>query len=524
MSVQDKITRLAAARDDIQTALVGKEVSAANNHGFGSFAGDINNIPVRDPDDYALIMYDVSTGEEIEPDSSDCFRWMGIQTDGTTSGIWDTTLHLFSDEYPEGFKIEMDFDNVLDESTDQYRRIFSCEKSASPYPGLNLTRKQNTTDVAVLSLYNSNGNEIEFQLLATGNTVSVEYNAESGAFTLTANGQSVTGTVTPFDASDTLFTLGGQFWSGGTYAADGRCAKVKINELVVSPKKTRKIANRGWVYIGKSVTSLPYNLFPSNTTGIMLPPTIKTLPTTCLSNMKNLKHIFLPGVETIGDNAFQNCFNLKTFIAPKCTTISYVGVASCGGLERVELPLVTSVGLRMFKDFSNLKYLDIRSATWIGNGACQNCSSLETVIMPSVVTFATGGNFSNCWNLNSDINMPDLETISGSFQNTAIRKVINLGKITTLDGSFRGCSQLTFIRLPSTLTNIKDNALQNVGNNMIIICEATTPPNCTSGCFTSNTISAVYVPDNSLSSYQWAAQWGLVASKMHPLSEYTGTD
>ena len=524
MSVQDKITRLTTARDDIRTALVNKEVSAANNHGFSSFAGDINNIPVRDPDDYALIMYDVSTGEEIEPDSSDCFRWRNIQTDGTTSGIWDTTLHLFSAEYPEGFKIEMDFDNVLDESTDQYRRIFSCEKSASPYPGLNLTRKQNTTDVAVLSLYNSNGNEIEFQLLATGNTVSVEYNAVSGDFTLTANGQSVTGTVTPFDASDTLFTLGGQFWSGGTSAADGRCAKVKINELVVSPRETRKITNRGWVYIGKSTTSLAYNLFPSTTTGIMLPPTIKTLPTTCLSNMKNLKHIFLPGVETIGDNAFQNCFRLKTLIAPKCTTISYSAVQSCGGLERVELPLVTSVGLRIFKNFSKLKYLDIRSATWISNEACRGCSSLETVIMPSVVTIASAGAFSNCGNLNSDINMPDLESISGSFQNSGIRKVINLGKLTTLDGSFSGCTQLTFMRLPSTLTNITNAAFQNVGNNMTLICEATTPPTCTSGCFNNNKISNVYVPDDSLSSYQWASQWGAIASKMHPLSEYTGTD
>lgn len=521
MSVQDKITRLTTARNNIRTALATKGVNA-DSHGFGSFAGDINNIPVRDPDDYAMILYDVSTGEVIEPDESDCFRWTNLQIDGTTSGIFNTTLHLFSNEYQDGFEIEMDFDNVLDESTDQYRRIFSCEKTASPYPGLNLTRKQNTTDVAMLALYNSNGNEIEFQLLATGNTVSVEYSAVSGDFTLTANGQSVTGTITPFDASDTLFTLGGQFWSGGTSAAGDRCAKVKINELTVRPKKTRHVTNRRWVYIGKSTTSLAYNPFPSSTTGIMLPTTIKTLPTVCLSNMKNLKHIFLPGVETIGDNAFRNCSSLKTFIAPKCTTISYVAVASCGALEHVEIPLATSVGLRMFKNFSNLKYLDIRSATWIGNEACRGCSNLETVIMPHVKNFATGANFSGCGKLNSDINMPDLETLSGSFQNTAIRKVINLGKITTLDGSFRGCSQLTFIRLPSTLTNIKDNALQNVGNNMTIICEATTPPTCTSGCFTSSTISAVYVPDDSLNSYQWATQWATIATKMHPLSEYTG--
>ena len=524
MSVQDKITRLATARDDIRTALVGKEVSAANNHGFSSFASDINNIPVRDPDDYALIMYDVSTGEEIEPDSSECFLWTNLQIDGTTSGIFNTTLHLFSSEYPEGFKIEMDFDNVLDESTDQYRRIFSCEKSASPYPGLNLTRKQNTTDVAVLSLYNSNGNEIEFQLLATGNTVSVEYNAESGAFTLTANGQTVTGTVTPFDASDTLFTLGGQFWSGGTSAADGRCAKVKINELVVSPRKTRKIANRGWVYIGKSTTSLSSNLFPSNTSGIMLPLTIKTMNSYCLSNLKNLKHLFLPGVETIAGNAFENCFRLKTFIAPKCTSISYSAFVGCGALEHVELPLITSAGLRMFKGFSNLKYLDIRSATSIGNQVCQYCSNLETVIMPSAVTFAANNNFSNCGKLNIDINMPNLETLSSSFMNTAIQKVKNLGKLTTLDGSFKGCSQLTFVRLPSTLTNIKDFAFENVGNNITLICEATTPPSCTSGCFNYNRISAVYVPDASLSSYILASQWTVVATKMHPLSEYTGTD
>ena len=105
MSIADKIISLTTARNNIRTALVDKGVNASD-HGFEDFADDIGNIPVFDPDDYIIKLVNRAAGERIEPDPSEIRTFSNIQTDGTTSSIVNTGLHLFSNEFPSGFNLK----------------------------------------------------------------------------------------------------------------------------------------------------------------------------------------------------------------------------------------------------------------------------------------------------------------------------------------------------------------------------------------------------------------------------------
>ncbi|MBO6253523.1 MAG: hypothetical protein J6O49_07705, partial [Bacteroidaceae bacterium] len=164
MSVADKITRLKTARDNIRTALASYDIDASD-HGYEDFADDIDGITIFDPDDYAVNIIE-TTGDPIEPDSSEIRTFSNIQTDGTTNSVVNTGIYLFSGDFKYGFEIEANFDNITDEGTGEYRRIFSCESNTSPYPGLNLTRKPGDNNTATLTLNNTNTVEIEFQLLS----------------------------------------------------------------------------------------------------------------------------------------------------------------------------------------------------------------------------------------------------------------------------------------------------------------------------------------------------------------------
>ena len=59
-------------------------------------------------------------------------------------------------------------------------------------------------------------------------------------------------------------------------------------------------------------------------------------------------------------------------------------------------------------------------------------------------------------------------------------------------------------------------------DNVTMIIHATTPPTVNSSAFNRATFIAIYVPDDSVDAYKAASIWSAQASKIHPLSEYTG--
>ena len=97
---------------------------------------------------------------------------------------------------------------------------------------------------------------------------------------------------------------------------------------------------------------------------------------------RNITSVVIPdGVTSIGNNAFQYCYNLTSVTIPDS---------------------VTSIGESAFSRCYNLTSVTIPdSVTSIGNNAFSGCSNLTSVTIPSSVTSIGGGAFSRCKNLTS---------------------------------------------------------------------------------------------------------------------------
>ena len=126
------------------------------------------------------------------------------------------------------------------------------------------------------------------------------------------------------------------------------------------------------------------------------------------------------------------------------------------------------------------------SVTSIGDDAFHRCSFLTSITIPNSVTSIGDYAFLWCSALNS-ITLPNSVTSIGY-------------------AAFAYCSFLTSITIPNSVTSIGYRAFYNCSSLTSITCLGTTPPTLGTDVFNGTKLSAVYIPDNTLSAYQTA--WG----------------
>ena len=198
-------------------------------------------------------------------------------------------------------------------------------------------------------------------------------------------------------------------------------------------------------------------------------------------------------ITEIGDWGFFGCTNLTNVTLPSTLTGVH-GFSGCTSLTSITLPS----GLTHIGDFAfaatGLTSINIPSGvTLIGNSAFQECSSLTSITLPSTLNWlgdgvvTNQGVFKNCTSLVSVIGLEDtnIDTIVAE--------------------TFQGCTSLTSITLPSSLTEIKASAF-DCANLTTVTCLATTPPTLASGNFTASD-DTLKVPSASVSAYQSATAW-----------------
>lgn len=158
-------------------------------------------------------------------------------------------------------------------------------------------------------------------------------------------------------------------------------------------------------------------------------------------------------VTGIGDRAFRDCASLTSVIMPNSIlNIGNEAFLGCSGLTSITIPNeVTSIGDKSFAGCSGLTSIIIpNSVTSIGDQAFVDCSGLASITVENGNT--TYDSRDNC---NAIIETENQVMLAGC-KNTVIPN-----GIISIYEAFCGCSDLTSITIPNSVTSIGTIAFMN---------------------------------------------------------------
>lgn len=174
---------------------------------------------------------------------------------------------------------------------------------------------------------------------------------------------------------------------------------------------------------------------------------LTSVPDYAFQNWNKLYNITIPAATNINQWAFYNCENLTSISLPTATTIGDWAFASCGKLTSVSLPVAESLGRYAFHQCSGLTTVNLPKVTSTGEFVFNYCSNLTSVNLP-LLTTASWASFIFCVGLKT-ICLPVATTIcSNCFRECSSLTSVNLPAATKLDSyTFEGCNALTSISL-----------------------------------------------------------------------------
>ena len=177
----------------------------------------------------------------------------------------------------------------------------------------------------------------------------------------------------------------------------------------------------------------------------------------------SLTSIEIPsGVTSIGDSAFKYCNNLTRIEIPKgVTSIEDYAFEYCSSLTTLtfeEGSQLTSIGSCAFYDCSSIINIEIPSSvTNIGYRAFYGCSSLTKIKIPFVGATLNGANDTHF----GYIFGADEYRYNSKYVPSSLEEVIITGGSKIDSYAFYDCSDLTSIKIPSSVTSIEDYAFYN---------------------------------------------------------------
>lgn len=174
--------------------------------------------------------------------------------------------------------------------------------------------------------------------------------------------------------------------------------------------------------------------------------------------------VILPGVTSIGEDAFSYYSNLEEVIIPDSVTrISREAFHSCDVLAAVHIPgSVAQIGYRAFS------YCEALSLVTLGNGircigeyAFERCAMTRITVPGSVEQIGKSA-FSGCESLEEVILLEGIPEIPGySFSGcTSLTAVTIPASVASIgDSAFRNCTALTSFTVPAGVTSIGEGIL-----------------------------------------------------------------
>ena len=183
---------------------------------------------------------------------------------------------------------------------------------------------------------------------------------------------------------------------------------------------------------------------------------------------QNLTSVTLPQtLTTIGDNAFYYCIKLSSITIPKSvSTVRANAFNACNGLTSVHISDLTAwCKIEWYIDQTEGNNRASNPLSY-AHHLFLNGKEIKELIIPDGVTSIAHA-FEGCSGLTS-VTIPSTVTSIGveSFLFcSGLTSVSIPNSVTTIDArSFYGCSSLTSIKIPNTVTYIREGAFQNCSN------------------------------------------------------------
>ena len=227
---------------------------------------------------------------------------------------------------------------------------------------------------------------------------------------------------------------------------------------------------------------------------------VTTIPSYAFYGCSSLTSIMIPdGVTSIGDYAFYGCSGLTSITIPdSVTSIGRAAFSYCSSLESITIPFVGAKAGVTSSDsyqypfgyiFGTSSYTDSVATKQYYYGSSTSSTTYSTYYIPSSLksVTVTGGNilygaFYGCTGL-TNITIPDSVTSIDrySFYNCSGLTSITIPDSVTSIGSsaFSGCSRLTSITIPDSVTRVGSEAFYScagltsvtIGNGVTSISE-----------------------------------------------------
>ena len=204
----------------------------------------------------------------------------------------------------------------------------------------------------------------------------------------------------------------------------------------------------------------------TNLTEITIPKNVRSITKAAFLGCTSLHTVtFDTGSVAESISGFKNCSSLTNIQLPNTVqTLGQDCFSGCTSLTSLNTSNITSIDRGAFGG-SGITTIDLSNVTSFGDYAFQGCRQLSSIgsLSTNVTTIGIEG-FSNCSSLViNNLSLPHLTTLGESvFVNAGIKQVSNLGLITSIPYStFYGCTQLTSVTLPLTVTSIGVRAFSN---------------------------------------------------------------